>query len=80
MNRFKDKMMRGIYDDYTRHFDNREFLFNIDGSPSLGNSWRYSFWTGFYGWKVYDREGKKTTGYPAFRAGQDAKLRLFGAK
>lgn len=78
MNRFRDPMMRGLYDEYAAHFTNREFLFDKNGGASLNNSFRYSFWNGFYKWREYNGADRSTTGYAIYRAGVDARIKLFG--
>lgn len=73
-NRFRDPMMRGLYDNMVRNYrEKKSVLFHRDGNRNNLNSWATHFWWGFDGVAIerWDREGKSTLAWACVRAGQD---------
>ena len=71
MNRFKDPMMRGMYDRMIENARNpNSELYNSRGLRRSGASHRNAFWAGFDGIRpVWVVNG--TLGYACWRAGVD---------
>ncbi len=76
-NNFRNKAMRGQYDEFVRHFETRAKVLFHEGVPHRGNSWAGTFWGGYAGYDRgafnFDAAAKKTLAYAIYRAGQDCR-------
>ena len=69
-NRFKTAELRKIYDFYFAAASDPDSVLYTNGEQRKGNSWTCAFWQGANGHANLVNP-KGTTGYAAYRAGQD---------
>ena len=68
--RFKTPELRKVYDFYFAAADDLDSVLYTNGVPRKGNSWTNAFWIGAEGHANLVNP-KGSTGYAAYRAGQD---------
>lgn len=76
-NRFKDPMLKDMYDGCIKHYDRRGGdFFAKDGSQKKGSTLATFFWRGYNGVpQNWDAASKRAPIYACYRAGQDIKKR-----
>lgn len=84
-NPFRNKTMRGIYDDAIKQYETRHRnWFHPSGNRNLGNSASGYFWKGYDGvWSEphrWDAASRKLVTYAYWCAGRDVRAREEAAK